>query len=159
MINYIFNFLRIHQDIQRPEDCIIRIQGLDSSSTATTQKEIWFSPTEHKCNEEIERGLGEWRWMNVWYHCMNVIRNACIEKDKKKKLKKKKKKKETLLSRIQRRIWICAELISLIRRLRVDRDTAELCSEWSLEFESYSNAKANYWVVALLKHKINKNQL
>jgi hypothetical protein len=20
--------------------------------------------------------------MNVWYHCMNVIRNACIEKDK-----------------------------------------------------------------------------
>ncbi len=39
-------------------------------------------PTEHKCNEEMERGLGEWRWMNVWYHCMNVIRNACIEKDK-----------------------------------------------------------------------------
>ncbi len=30
----------------------------------------------------MERGLGEWRWMNVWYHCMNVIRNACIEKDK-----------------------------------------------------------------------------
>jgi len=44
-----------------------------------------FFPTEHKCNEEMERGLGEWRWMNVWYHCMNVIWNACIEKDKKNK--------------------------------------------------------------------------
>jgi hypothetical protein len=41
-----------------------------------------FFPTELKYNEEMERGLGEWRWMNVWYHCMNVIWNACIEKDK-----------------------------------------------------------------------------
>ncbi len=39
-------------------------------------------PTEHKCIEEMKRGLGEWRWVNVWYHCMNVIRNACIGKDK-----------------------------------------------------------------------------
>jgi hypothetical protein len=42
-----------------------------------------FSPLhEHKCNEEMERGLGDWRWMNLLYHCMNVIRNACVEKDK-----------------------------------------------------------------------------
>jgi hypothetical protein len=28
------------------------------------------------------QGLGEWRWMTVLYQCINVIRNACIEKDK-----------------------------------------------------------------------------
>ncbi len=42
-----------------------------------------FFPTEHKCNEEMkEKGLGEWRWMTVLYHCVNVIWKACIEKDK-----------------------------------------------------------------------------
>jgi hypothetical protein len=37
---------------------------------------------------EMEKGLGEWRWMNVLCHCMNVIRNACIEEDKINILKK-----------------------------------------------------------------------
>jgi hypothetical protein len=38
-----------------------------------------FFPTERKSNEEMERGLGEWRWMTL-LDCINVIRNACIEK-------------------------------------------------------------------------------
>ncbi len=50
---------------------------------AGRQARVRFSArTEHKCNEEMERGPGEWRWMNLCYHCMNVIRNACIENDK-----------------------------------------------------------------------------
>ncbi len=53
------------------------------SSVLGSAPQEGFSPcTEHKCNEEMERGLGEWRWVNVWYHCMNVIWNACIEKVK-----------------------------------------------------------------------------
>ncbi len=111
MLCFIFELKKIHWDIHRSGDCIIRIQGQNSSSTATTHK-------------------------------------------------------ETLFSLSQRRIWICAELISLIRRQRGARlfaywDTADcgvmlwmILSIWSLW-----KANANSCFFALLKHKINKNQL
>jgi hypothetical protein len=37
-------------------------------------------PSEHTCDEEMERGLSEWRWINVLYECdcecMYVIKNT-----------------------------------------------------------------------------------
>jgi hypothetical protein len=59
-----------------------RLAGRQARVRFSARHDREVFPTEHKCNEEMERGLGEWRWMIVWYHCMNVIRNACIEKDK-----------------------------------------------------------------------------
>ncbi len=34
-------------------------------------------PTEHTSDEEMERGLSEWRWINVLYECDSM--NVCYK--------------------------------------------------------------------------------
>ncbi len=56
---------------------MVRRGSVGSASACVRQARVRFSarhhwevfPTEHTSNEEMERGISEWRWINVWYEC------------------------------------------------------------------------------------------
>ncbi len=70
-------------------------------------------PTEHKCYEEMERGLGEWRWTTVPIVLLYECDSECMYSMYKDKINKKfgnRKKKELTCKETLRQVFICLRL-------------------------------------------------